>query len=127
MDQNPYAPPQSGTAIAPEVAIDKRQRLLGKVALLLAIFASVWLLIGAAHVRSDRTKRRPVVTSVGPLSGHVTQITYSGLGLSLIAMIIASVAMRDDKRFLAPATFAAGIAAANFYLTFVIYCGIYEH
>ena len=126
MDLNAYAPPPNGSSIAPATASDKRQRVLGKVALLLAISASVWLLTGAAHVRSDRTNRRPVVTSVGPLAGHVTMITYSGLGLSLISIIIASADMRDDKRFLAPATFAAGIAAANFYLTFVIYCGIYE-
>jgi hypothetical protein len=104
----------------------KRRLRLGTAALWLSMFASVVLLIGAVHVRSDRTNRRPVVTSEGPFAGHVTQITYAGLGLSLVALILASAAMNDDQRLLTPATFAFGIGGTNFLFTLFIYCAIYE-
>jgi len=126
MNDNPYASPQTDeSGDAKPAALGTLSRL-GVASLLLALFASVWLLIAVAHVRADRTNRIPVVTSEGPFAGYIATITWTALAVSLVAGILAMIAMQEAGRPLLLAIFAIALAAANFGITFYCWVAIYE-
>jgi hypothetical protein len=126
MNDNPYAPPQSDASGDAEPVAFRTLSRSGVASLLLASFASVWLLIAVAHVRPDRTNRVPVVTSEGPFAGYIATITWTALVVSFVAGILAMIAMQEAGRPLLLAIFAFALAAANFGITFYCWVAIYE-
>lgn len=78
----PYPKPPEPPA---EPILDSRPAIGAAIS---AIVAMGILLIAAAHVRADRTNRRPIVTWEGPLAEYVTWISTIGWLVSAIAMAI---------------------------------------
>jgi hypothetical protein len=70
----------------------------GVASVVLALAGSTLLVFAATHVRSDRTKRRPVVTYVGPAADWVIQLAIAGWLFSLFALIAALFSIQRQGR-----------------------------
>jgi hypothetical protein len=127
MDVNPYAAPHDDAAnVAGPPPVSKSLARLGAASLLLAVLSSVWLLIAAAHVRSDRTYRIPEVTSEGPFAGYVTTIVLTALGMSVVAGILAQFVAQRAGRWFFILSLTLLLAIGNFLITAIINAALYE-
>jgi hypothetical protein len=126
MDENPYRPSQADPLVGQSPSSTDRALLLGRCALLMACISSIWLLIAVAHVRSDRTNRIPVITSEGPLAGHIATVAWAALGGSGVAMVIAWIVIEKSQRSHKSAAFAILISGLNFVATIFVWLALFE-
>lgn len=105
--------------------IDDSRPAIG--AAILAVVASMLLILGLLHVRSDRTHRRPVITWEGPLADYVGLVFGTGWTLSGLAILIGIWAVsryRSGSSILDVSGLLIG--SANLVFSFVLCAGLYE-
>lgn len=92
-----------------------------------SLLGSCLLIVGVWHVRSDRTRRQPVITWEGPLAEYIGVLFATGWVLSGLGMAIGAWAIsRFCGRYNRLAYLGSVVGQANLFVSCIVTAGLYE-